>query len=377
MIHRIRLFLILLLVQSVSGLYTARAQVSEARPGLQVSTQGYYGFILPHHPEMKIFTDRHIQAWELDIAQTTVGRKRWQWSYAYPATGAAFFYSTLGHTDILGKVYAVIPYVDFPLIKGEESSLLFRFGTGLGWFSKTFDRINNYKNTAIGSHMNAAIALQLAGNIALSSRLTFRPGFSFIHFSNGATRVPNYGINFVALNAGFSYEIIPRSGEYITYEPLKVKPAPEFYTIFTGTVKEIFPVGGQKYFAGNLAFDVRSMVTRHLLAGVGFDLTYDASDREVLRRGGENISTAETFKYALNLHGGVRLGRLDLCLHAGGYLYQKDDSDGWIYDKITATYNVFGPWLINLTLKTHFARADFVAGGIGFKLQKNRHSIYK
>lgn len=345
-----------------------KAQIPETRPGFQVSALGYYGFILPHHPEMKIFTDRHIQAWELDLAETTMGSKRWQWSYAYPNLGASLFYSNLGQTRILGEVYALIPYVDFPLVRGKENSLMFRFGTGLGWFTRTFDRIDNYKNTAIGSHLNAAISMQLAGDFSLARRLSFRPGFSFIHFSNGATRVPNYGINFVALNAGFSYILLAPRGERIVWEPQPVKPRPEFYSIFTATVKEIFPVGGDKYFAGNLAIDARSMVSRHMLAGLGLDVTYDVSDREMLRRSGKNITPAQTLKYALNLHGGVRLGRLDLCLHAGAYLHQEDTSDGWIYDKITATYNIYGPWLINLTLKTHFARADFVAGGIGFKL---------
>lgn len=352
----------------LSSMNNTQAQSLETRAGLQLSSQGYYGFILPHHPEMKIFTDRHVQAWEIDFAEITVGKKRWQWSYAYPVCGAALFYSSLGNTDILGEVYAIIPYVDFPLVRGTKNNLLFRFGTGLSWFTRMFHRINNYKNTAIGSHINAAISLQLAGEIALSRRLSFRPGLSFIHFSNGATKVPNYGINFVAANAGFSYQIIESQGNYITYEPLIITPRPEFHTVISGTVKDIFPVGGQKFFVGNLALDVRSIFTKHILAGIGFDLTYDVSDREVLSRTGIDITNIETLKYAVNLHGGVRLGRLDLCLHAGGYIHQKDDSDGWIYDKITATYNFYGPWLINLTLKTHFARADFVAAGLGFKL---------
>ncbi|MGC8864828.1 MAG: acyloxyacyl hydrolase [Bacteroidales bacterium] len=345
-----------------------KAQMPEIRQGIQTSSIAYYGFILPHHPEMKVFTDHHIQAWEIDLAETTMGSKRWQWSYAYPVLGASLFYSNLGQTGILGEVFAAIPYVDFPLLRGKESSLMFRFGTGLGWFTQTFDRISNYKNTAIGSHLNAAISLQMAGDLALAPRLSFRPGLSFIHFSNGATRVPNYGINFVAVNAGFSYMLVAPRGEHIVWEPKPVKPRPEFLTIVTGTVKEIFPVGGEKYFAGNLAIDVRSMVSNHFLAGAGLDITYDVSDREVLRRLGKTIKDLETLKYALNVHGGVQLGRLDLCLHVGAYLYQEDTSDGWIYDKITATYNLYGPWLLNLTLKTHFARADFVAGGIGFKL---------
>ncbi len=349
-------------------LHSTQAQEKYTQPGYQITGQSYYGFIMPHHPEMRIFTNRHIQAWEIDIAQTTTGKKRWQWSYAYPTTGAALFYSTLGNKKMLGKVLACISYIDFPLIKGEESKLVFRFGTGLGWFTRTFHRIDNYKNTAIGSHLNAAISLQLAADIALSDRLFFRPGLSFIHFSNGATKVPNYGINFAALNTGFSYQFVPSRGVYLTYEDLPYEFKPELILIATGTVKEIFPVEGPKFFAGNLAMDTRSMVSKHLLAGIGIDITYDVSDREILRRSRKIINTLETFKYALNLHGGVRLGRLDLCLHAGAYLYQQDTSDGWIYDKITATYNFFGPWLINLTLKTHFARADFVAGGIGIKL---------
>lgn len=336
---------------------------------IRVSSSAYYGFIMPHHPEMKVFTNRHVSFYSLEVSRLTNGALSWHQVYNFPEIGLGYLYSDLGGSEVLGDLHALYPYIDFPLIKGQEAKLTFRFGAGLAWLGNKFDRIENYRNTAIGSHLNATIAMSLLFEMQLSRHIGFRAGMAFLHFSNAATRLPNYGLNIPAVQAGFTCRI--RSNPAAEMAPLAVRRnfVPEFQAIFSGGNKEIFPVGGPQYLVYNLALNVVTPVNRYFIAGVGFDLTYDRSDLELLRRTGiVPGSDAELVKYAANLAGGVRLGKLDLLLHAGVYLHQKDKSDGWVYDKIVVNYLLTKNILVNLTLKTHYAKADFVAIGLGLKI---------
>lgn len=364
------LFVILACLLQVSRVYTQSAlSPAEVRSEIRLTPTASYGFILPHHPEMKVFSNRHFSLFELSLSRVTAGSLPWHHAYGFPETGVAYLYSDLGNTGILGSVNALCPYVDFPLIKGEEARLGFRFGAGLGWFSRTFHPFDNYKNTAIGSHLNAIIAMKILGEFRLNAYTGLRAGFSFIHFSNGSTRVPNYGINICALEGGVAVSL--RRGSPLPYEaPLpEVKFHPEYHFVLSAGVKEIFPVGGEMYPVFNLAVTALSPVNRHFIAGIGVDIGYDQSDEEILQRKGIPFSgPEEVVKYAANAAGGIRMGKLDVCLHAGVYLYQKENSEGSIYDKIVVNYAFSKHWLLNLTLKTHFARADFIAGGLGYKL---------
>lgn len=362
----------LLLTGLSAWLLTARAGRDAERgtdPAIRVSSSAYYGFIMPHHPEMKVFTNRHLSLFSLEVSKLTNGALNWHQVYNFPEIGLGYLYSDLGGSEILGNVHALYPYVDFPLIRGKEAKLAFRFGAGLAWLGKKFDRIDNYKNTAIGSHLNAAIAMSLLFEMPLSRHIGFRVGAAFIHFSNAATRLPNYGLNIPAVQAGLTCRIRNRPAPEMAPLTVPRNFVPEFQAIFSGGNKEIFPVGGPQYFVYNLALNVVTPVNRYFIAGIGFDLTYDRSDRELLRRTGVSaVSDAELVKYAANLAGGVRLGKLDLLLHAGVYLHQKDKSDGWVYDKIVVNYLLTKNILVNLTLKTHYAKADFVALGLGLKI---------
>ena len=328
----------------------------------------HYGFIIPHHPEMKVFTNHHITGLEVSLLKSSNGEKEWQLKFNYPVTGFSYFYSDLGNTGILGSVHAIYPCIDFLLIRSRNTLLTIRLGAGLSWFTKTFHRIDNYNNVAIGSHINSAICSELSAQFGLSSYLSLKMGASFLHFSNGAVKVPNYGINLPAIHIGLEgtlkkISIIPRA-----YQSQPVKFQPRLRVAMSGALKEIFPVGGKQYYALNLSLNGLTPVSRYFISGLGLDITWDQSDKELLARQGIYVDNeAEIINYGVNLFGGLRIGKLDLCLHAGTYLYRKEKSDNIIYDKIVASYTIFEKMQLYLTLKTHFAKADYFAAGLGYQ----------
>jgi hypothetical protein len=119
-----------------------------------------YGFLINHHLEMQIFNS-HFPSFEINLGKETFGERRWQRMYSYPFVGAGYWYSHLGNSPYLGSAHALFPYVNYPLVRDIKHELNFRFGLGLAYLTKRFDRIDNYKYLAIGSHVNAAVNLPL------------------------------------------------------------------------------------------------------------------------------------------------------------------------------------------------------------------------
>lgn len=64
----------------------------------------------------------------------------------------------------------------------------------------------------------------------------------------------------------------------------------------------------------------------------------------------------------------LTLGNFSLPLEMGAYLYTKYLGNGYIYDRIGIRYYAGKHFIANLTLLTHFARADFIEWGLGYKL---------
>ncbi|NTW31600.1 MAG: hypothetical protein HGB12_03085 [Bacteroidetes bacterium] len=62
--------------------------------------------------------------------------------------------------------------------------------------------------------------------------------------------------------------------------------------------------------------------------------------------------------------------KLSFVTQLGYYGYAKDKSDGLIYSRIGLRYKLNQKVLLNLSLKTHYFKADFLECGIGYLIFK-------
>lgn len=161
---------------------------------IMVEFRGHYGFFYHHHFEMERF-NAHFPAFEASVYQSTYGKKEWQILYNYPFIGATFYHSRLGGFGELGQVYALYPFINYPLYRNDAWMLSFKFGVGAAWLTRCFDHLENPYNFSIGSHLNGAVNLSFEYRHEITPRLVSVASAGLTHFSNGATKSPNYGLN--------------------------------------------------------------------------------------------------------------------------------------------------------------------------------------
>ncbi len=335
-----------------------------------------YGFLIAHHTEMEIYNS-HFPSVEFSIAQATYGRRQWESFYNYPVIGLSYWNAWLGNSQDLGQAHALFPFISFPIAKRDKHEFNLRLGAGLAYLTKKFDRLTNYKYNAIGSHINAAVNLQLEYRWKPLHHLQVSTGFQLMHFSNGSIKTPNYGLNIPSVTAGAAFRINKEN----SYIKRRIRPSLTMYE-FDGrdyidvkigsifAVKELGDTDGERFYVySGFVSALKSLSYKHRI-GFCFDISWDGSDARLISR----TNTEPYHKIALTKPGlsaayELVLARTSFEFNVGFYLGGKDKSEGMSYYKMGIHYLINKNIFANLTLKTHFARADYVGVGIGYRFK--------
>jgi hypothetical protein len=325
---------------------------------------------------MEIY-DSHFPAFELNLGKATYGQQFWEQMYNYPFIGISFYRSGLGVSPYLGAANALFPYINFPIIKTKNLTFGFRLGAGIGYLSKKFDRLENYKHLAIGSYFNFAGNLMIELNCRLNDYYMLTTGIALTHFSNGSLKLPNYGLNIPSLSIGIA-RFLSKQNPYIQqrlYSPTKpfeydVHHIIELNLTCVLGFKDLEAIFGKNFFVYSLFGNVFKHISYKSKLGAGFDISYDGSDEKMLEKNHTPVDNKlSLIKTGFNIAYELAMGRLAFDLNYGMYTSGKDQSDGSVYQKISLKYEFSKNLYTNITLKVHWGRADFIGWGLGYKIK--------
>jgi hypothetical protein len=161
------------------------------------------GFLAAHRGVMGHLPQSQAYAGELTWYINTKGRKQWHESCNFPSYGLTAFYGSVGNNELLGRFSGLYGFIEFPFMTYSHIRFVSKLGSGLGYTPYVFNQQTNPKNTAMSTHLNALICIGLKTEFFIKrNKLTF--GLDLTHFSNGAMKVPNLGINLPYLSFGFA-----------------------------------------------------------------------------------------------------------------------------------------------------------------------------
>jgi len=339
-----------------------------------------YGFLLSHHLELDKFQS-HFPAFEFSIEKQTNGRQVWESKYAFPIIGLSAWYSPLGGFEPIGSAIAVYPFINFPLVKDNMQSLNFRLGVGIGYLTNYFDRIDNYTNFAIGSHLNVAGRLYVEYRRKLNRLTSIAAGFGLTHFSNGSIKNPNYGLNI--LTGTLSIAIFLQNPNSNNYKMV----LPELYPFefdgrkyldadfsFALARKNMTQLYGQNFIVFGGYANLLKRVSYKSAFGVGLDLVYDGSDKYILEWNGTPAENGwQLLKPGVNVAYELLISRVSFLINFGVYLSGAENSEGDMYQRFSLRYRFSKNYFAQLVLGSNFGKAEYVGLGLGYRF----HFIYK
>ena len=365
---KIRKYLIILLAFGCFFRSEIKAQ-NKLSDNFYVSLKYQHGFVIPEYQNFLYTVNKPVNSFAFSILKKTIGTDDWEQLYNFPHYGVTFFYSTLGNNDVFGKEFAIYPHFNLDIIRKEKFSLYNQIGVGVGYISKKFDLVDNYKNVVVGSHFNIHFNTCLGIRYNISSRIIFNTGFSFDHFSNGNTHEPNIGINSVTFYSGFNVPI-GRNVDIVRHDIQSYSKNNPFKIFYSIGGKHARALDSHFYLTSSLSVEKKWSVSRVFYIGAGSDLFYDSSTKSEW-----SMMESSAFNNRYNFRSGIHFSqrivynRLSLELQEGIYLFLTDKvNHNVMYNRGIIGFQVSKLFSVRVAMKSHLHILDFPELGLGIKL---------
>ena len=350
----------------VCGANDSLSLINNLRLGVDLQ----YGSVLPHHASIEYALESNITGFEVHLTTDTYGRSNWDELYRYPRMGTGFLVTSLGNRKVYGTAEVLFLFVDIPMNTQPRKLFAgYQISFGLSYIDKLYDVVENPLNMAISTRLN------VYANLRFNAKYVIKPGneiaasFGFSHFSNGKISSPNQGINTGIFTLGYNYVISQPRYSKISNKKFTVSKRHIGEVVLSGGVKSDDQVNRKSYLISTLTSDYYYFFSRKYAAGIGIDFFYDQTlgPNMVAQNGGE-YNTSDLFQ--CGVHGAIyaKYGRLYIVGNIGPYLHATFIKYARFYTRIGIRYEATPHILLNISLKAHYAIADYVEWGIGYRI---------
>lgn len=356
-----------------------------------IRINGGYGYIFPTQDFLKFQNKTGNQIHKsittgASFTWQVSGEKEWHHLYKLPTFGMG--YQQHFYPEELGSPFSIFGIYEQPLTYNLKNRLDWGVHLGITFNWNEFDQAQNPNNSLMGLDGSVYIHFRLMYTRMLSKRISTFAVLGLSHGSNGALRMPNFGINVFDPRIGIQYHFAPTKPRFKVSkftEPF-VKEN-HFSIVMAAGVKQIEFVNhdpeirdefyGKTYNMANMVLTYEKKLTRRSSFGGGLDVTYDESSNAKGYVDGDTNATypapmEEKLKLSLLLSYQAYMGKLSVVLQPGYYVYRtKHDPTPAFYQRIGLRYELYKGILLGTTLRAvNFGQADWIEWTIGYKLKR-------
>ncbi len=355
---------------TISSIYAQNSPVKPRNSCFAAST--FAGKVIPHSDTLSPLTNSYVMGTRLTWLKQVKGDKQWHAVHGFPHAGISLIYIDLGDGKRLGYALGVQPLMKYTPINLKNLSVNIDLGLGFAYLTKKYSGINNPENVAISTHLNYWGTLGISSGIKITSKHTLQAGLETNHFSNGAIRKPNYGLNLWSFTLGMNYTL---SGDAKRANEVDVSKNPYPSTPHLALVvglgaKETGGTGGPVYLPFTLSGQYIIPKNGSYSIALGLDVFHDRSTR-FHRELKHLIYSSPNDDWQIGAVGGIilPLNRLSFYAMLGTYLYNPNPRLPGIYQKVGVRYLLAKCLQIQTELKTHLNTADHVEMGIALAFE--------
>lgn len=356
--------------------------IAQLPKGYYIESSVHFGKSIKHRSIIQLDFPSYAWGSELNLEVQTYGNKKWHQSSNFPRWGLALVYLHSGNEAEMGSVIGFLPNINIDFFKKNRFRIFGRFGTGLGLITKPYHPVHNSGNDMVGSYLNNITALRLGLSIPLSRHLEIRPSASITHLSNGASAMPNRGINIPTfqLSICYMYNPVALADKIIDKEAVfKFAWKFRYSALFSMGIKEQSAYGtGIKHPVYNASLDAGIMLSSNNLFKLGIEFDYIGSYAAFMNHLGTYKDVDihwQSSRFAAFLMDEIFIGRFSLNFGLGFYLTQHLNQPLFTYFRLAAKYylsdpieNKLAPFLY-ISIKAHTFVAEYFSIGIGLNIQ--------
>jgi hypothetical protein len=299
-------------------------------------------------------------------------KQEWDQIYGYPIYGVGL-YKIWFYGNELGSPQAVYIFLKPPIIRTKNFSWNWEISAGISFGFNKYNPYTNSEQKVIGSNVNSYFNLGTGINYSISERWDLSFFVDLTHFSNGAVRTPNIGVNLMGISPSIIYNFNKKNGKKFSRNTFEKKELSKFKR---SSNLQILAVGGGKtttndiydgptYFAGSLSFDYAYKYSRVSKIGIGIDGFYESALRKYPDPGIEDPSFSDLSYLGIHLAHHLMVYKFRMMLQFGTYLTSNVSHKGSTYIIVTLDYYAAKNLFFSYHLKTRNGSvADFFGLGI-------------
>jgi hypothetical protein len=347
------------------------------------------GSVLQSNPFLRGSNINHrpiksFRAISMEFLWQTTGKKLWEQLYNYPRYGIGLYNVRFVNSNELGSPVAVYGKLEIPILRYEKFSFMTHLGGGFAFNWKSYSE--NRFNFVMGADESFFSEGGLSLEYKLTPELLIDAGITFTHFSNGALKVPNDGVNLFGPKISLGYNFDNIKTEYARHPvPVFQKNTELFISFFTAFKNETLnsrdTINGSKYGSiyysiGGLSMAINRQVGYRSKFGVGIMAAYlgSANSSIIIENGkcvDKNASFREGFELSIFPSYELVIARLSILFQPAVYLYRAKypSRDPGTYQRIGIKYNVVNDLYLGLFLHGYkFNTSDYVEITFGYRL---------
>ena len=350
-----------------------------------------FGKVLATNPFLKptdpVFDqDYDFVALSFQLLKQTTGKNLWEKNYGFPSYGFGVYSASFANTSKFGTPIAVYAIFKAPFRRWNNFSLNYEGGFGLTFNWEGYNPAEGSYNISMGANESVFIDLGMNLSYALSSHFDVGIGYSFTHFSNGALKSPNYGLNTFAPKISLNYNL----NRFLPPVIKERLPAHHRNTSidfsFFGGVKNVSYSGnnvdsltkykGIYYAVYGLSTVLNHQITYKSKIGIGLSLGYDGSyNSTILVENGklESIDGSYGDKISLSIFPSYELviNRLSVVVQPGFYLFRKPSGNHTpaTYQRLGLQYLINNKIFAGICLRAYdYHVSDYIEWTLGYHL---------
>jgi len=390
-LNKVSFFLIILLSINL----IANAQKSDTlRTSKNYVISGYaqYGKILPTNAFLRqtFLNENAVEefaAFSLQFMKQTTGEQNWEQAYGFPRYGLGVYTASFFNKNGLGNPIAVYGVFKAPFVRWNKLSLNYEAGFGYTFNWESFSPIENNYNPSLGAEQSFFIDLGISLEYQISRHFDLSLGYDFTHFSNGALKSPNSGLNIFSPKLSLNYRLNPFNPEQLKKNiPPYIKNTTIDFSVFGGTKNVIYMTNNAvdtitKYLGVYYpVYGLSAVINRQLdyksKVGIGVGLSYDGSNNSKVIVTNGQLEPQDGFqvnRLALSVFASYELviDRLSLVVQPGFYILRSQTANlkPIAYQRLGLQYQISKTIFAGISLHAYdYHISDYLEWTLGYRL---------
>lgn len=325
-------------------------------------------------------------ALSFQLLKQTTGEKIWEQEFGYPRYGLGIYSASFFNNHLFGTPIALYGVFKAPFKRWNKISLNYEAGFGLTFNWESFNPAENNYNISMGATESVFIDLGANLSYELSPHFDLGFGYSFTHFSNGALKSPNFGLNTFSPKISLEYRI-NRFKPHLPQPsiPPSIRNTSIDFSIFGGAknvlykgndVDTITKYKGVYYPVYGFTTVLNRQVNYKSKLGAGLCLSYDGSYNSTVFVDNGELEPTEGFhgnKLSLSIFPSYELvlNKVSVVIQPGFYILRKHSAnkEPATYQRLGIHYQIGSNLFAGLNLRAYnYHVSDFIEWTIGYRL---------